>query len=563
MPRKKKATTDPIHSSPAPPSSILKRVNYANKSPVAQKPSDSIGARIANRRQPQDSSTDMNQTDSQSNNQRKQRPARKIISRRVSVVTSVTSEAQNAEQTHLESVEQSVEEFTHDLSDGQRQEGDSISLSGDLMLFERTCLSIQDDFTSFCSPRFQNATKAECQMRLNVLENRKQRMDAQYEQFRGATNADFIYNDACDTFNSAHAFLSQKLQQISIDQHMPAIQSHQVVRVEFDSVLTPIKLPEFDGDHAKWRDFKSTFEEKVHNNPKISFTDKLLRLKAAMVGSAATSLGHWITTPENYERAWYKICNIYDNEYLMVRSHVQRLFDLKYEFSSEGIRNLISTVTNSTQQLEVLKANTAELMILHIIESKLDSKTRHNWEMKRDSRSIPTLEEFLDFLDNHARNLTNEEMWKVANQQAPTRKTFEPPKFQRFHPYSQRGNAYSRTAQVDRTKPRPHSLPPCRLCNADHGLFHCPVFDAMELDVREMKIAEWRLCISCFGKHHVDYCPRPSHCRLCNVIHNSMLCPKRQKNQGKRGAAVHMMLNDMSDPKCAEPQQISVSEHSA
>lgn len=76
-------------------------------------------------------------------------------------------------------------------------------------------------------------------------------------------------------------------------------------------------------------------------------------------------------------------------------------------------------------------------------------------------------------------------------------------------------------------------LPPCKLCSANHGLYHCTKFLEMPFAEKENTLKAHKLCEICLFFHKEGECRQPKRkCEKCNknppVFHNTLLCPTRE-----------------------------------
>lgn len=423
--------------------------------------------------------------------------------------------------------------------------------------FDKLLQAIYEDYSSFCQPAFENSTAAECRMRLNVLNNRIERLkDIKFQlddQPNKDSSIDFLYDDILDTANAAKTALIDRINHlasganyVSGPSDQQAMQSGvianghpQIFRIEFDptQMMHSVKLPEFDGNPAKWKEFKSTFETKVHNNHKMHNIDKFLKLKQCVVGSAAATLGNWLITEESYQKAWQKLCNVFDNDYLIMRAHLNDIFGIKQmqHATHANLRHLADTVSNATQQLQILEANTAELMLIHLMESKLDSESRAKWDMDRNPNIIPTLDEFFGFLDTRSKMLLNQESQFGSDSNMNAQKHTANTRFQPYDRYqrpnvqlrAKNSNPFARSSNINQRFAQKPRLPPCVLCQEDHGLFRCARFLILSLALRLAKVEQFNLCKACLGRHNISTCRFNIPCKHCKdgSVHNSTLCP--------------------------------------
>ncbi|GFW59532.1 DUF1758 domain-containing protein [Trichonephila clavipes] len=79
--------------------------------------------------------------------------------------------------------------------------------------------------------------------------------------------------------------------------------------------------------------------------------------------------------------------------------------------SHAQILKLVDSTKECVRLLETLDLKvegTADIILMFIIQFKLDSTTRGWWERSLDNEKIPSLSELLQFLSNHARSLMTE-----------------------------------------------------------------------------------------------------------------------------------------------------------
>lgn len=182
------------------------------------------------------------------------------------------------------------------------------------------------------------------------------------EQF---SEQDRIYAATCMLAESATSALA-----IQIDKLTP-----KEVRPEVGPELTPVRVEikasdlnanhaawgRFDGDLMNWQGFKDRFTAAVHNNDNIKPVFKLQHLQAALSGQAASVVGTRQATEAGYQGAWTRLCEIFDDKYLIIRAVLRSIFSMQSidRPSFEGLRKLIDTVHEAVRQLSVLEVPVA------------------------------------------------------------------------------------------------------------------------------------------------------------------------------------------------------------
>lgn len=176
------------------------------------------------------------------------------------------------------------------------------------------------------------------------------------------------------------------------------------VEVMSNIKLPPLRLPTFDGDHQTWLLFRDSFKANIHDNTSIAIIDKFQYLQTSLKGDALLAIQSIEVCEQNYESAWKQLNDRFNNKKLIVRKHLQMLFDIptmKKESSAE-IRHVIDNTKNNLQVLKNFQqpVDHWDQVVIFMIESKLDSVTRRDWEDESKGKEMPTLEKFINFLEN-------------------------------------------------------------------------------------------------------------------------------------------------------------------
>lgn len=226
-----------------------------------------------------------------------------------------------------------------------------------------------------------------------------------------------------------------------------------VLRVQLADLI-PEKPLNFNGNFADWANFKDAFMADVHQNPNLTDVQRLRKLQSSVTGAAAQLLGHWSLVASNYGPAWRTLQEAYDNEYESVRAHLRRLWTLDHmqRPSAEELRRILDTVNDVERQLTLLvpAPELGQLLLMHMIENLLDSRTLEAWELARSSRGLLQLDNLRSFLERRVtafRNFSNTDTKRARLEINP------------------------RTSNQGRSNPsRPPRTTPCRLCTADRTM---------------------------------------------------------------------------------------------
>jgi len=115
-----------------------------------------------------------------------------------------------------------------------------------------------------------------------------------------------------------------------------------------DSSLQPklehIQVPTFDGDILKFQNFKSLFENLIHNNAALSNVQKLYYLKQALISSAGKLVRNFELSKDSYTEAWEFVLARYGNKRATIWAVFKRLQNLESINSNVKIRSLLDQV---------------------------------------------------------------------------------------------------------------------------------------------------------------------------------------------------------------------------
>lgn len=286
-----------------------------------------------------------------------------------------------------------------------------------------------------------------------------------------------------------------------------------------DMPLERLKLPSFNGDHAKWPEWISMFKSLVHTKNYDS-TEKFHYLKTALKDSAADTVKGWNVTGENYQAAYDSLVALYENPYRITLALLDELFKLERLGAEnyENLRLLINTINTSTRQLTVVGCPVQhwDNILVHFLLTRMPKSTLTQWETSRDLREMPTLVDVISFLERQARghlNLANGT--KDTNTVHHQNNTGAKPKQNKQH---SNGNGSKQTAGSLGIN--------CSVCDKPHPTFRCARFDEMNTKQRRSKVSELKLCFVCLLPGHragSNLC-KLGNCPICTKRHNRILC---------------------------------------
>lgn len=150
-------------------------------------------------------------------------------------------------------------------------------------------------------------------------------------------------------------------------------------------------------------------------------------------------------------------------------------------------------------------------LIIHMIESKLDTVTLRTWK-QNGNPAVGTLDNMIDFLQTRCQIL---ERIDARSKQRDVAKGNESEKLTK-------SCNQIRTTQGDKSSTLAASMniSKCYLCQCEHFLYHCDKFLAISVDESFKEVQCMKLCISCYWNDHFVMMCRIEACRECSGYHN-------------------------------------------
>lgn len=278
---------------------------------------------------------------------------------------------------------------------------------------------------------------------------------------------------------------------------------------QFNAIVLPqIDLPTFSGDTSKWLEFHDTFLSLIDDNESLSKVQKFYYLKSCLKKDAEAVISALKVTNDNYTIAWDLLKDRFQNDKLIINSHVQELCNLpmitKESFSM--LRKMLDDVKRILRVLQNFKqpVDQWDLLLIHLISSKLDFKSRKAWELSNLSTNLPTMCEFFKFISDRCAlletmnsNLQKGKMETKTTEHRLNRKTFV-------------------TSRVN-------SAGKCYFCNQEHLLYYCADFLKLSIEERRHQIKSLNLCFNCLKQNHQVGSCTSKGCRNCGQRHNTLL----------------------------------------
>lgn len=263
--------------------------------------------------------------------------------------------------------------------------------------------------------------------------------------------------------------------------------------------LPPISLQKFSGAYNEWIPFRDLFITLVHNKTNLAPIEKLHYLKGSLTGAGAKAIESIALSNETYEKAWNILKERYERPRLIIESHVRSYLNLD-NINRNNIRESIDNITKTIRSLEAINQNPSggDTLLIQILLNKLDKVFREEWQEKSIKIELPTIKEFLEFLNKKSDIL-------------------ESLNFEGKHEKVQQN------AKQIKRQTLLHSNKICEFCKNNHLIYYCKKFLNLNIQERMNTIKELNLCINCLKKGHRAGTCTFFKCKTCGKAHNILL----------------------------------------
>lgn len=279
--------------------------------------------------------------------------------------------------------------------------------------------------------------------------------------------------------------------------------------------LAALNIPVFSGNYVDWVSFKDIFTALIHTNSNLTPIQKFFYLRSSLNDEAANCIKNFETTAVNYEHAWATLTARYNNEKLLIQSHVKDICELNVvkENSSDNLRLFSDTLRGHIAALEALKQRPNDWgpLLIHIVCTKLDTNTLTDWETKSPKDKIAKVDELVTFLNERSKILEAVESSKNIV------KNIKPMTEIKYYAHQKNKGRIVSTAFTTITDIS------CFICNLQHTIYKCPTFISLSINNRIKKVNELGLCKLCLRKHDPKRKCLSRNCFKCGKTHNTLL----------------------------------------
>ncbi|XP_037047230.1 uncharacterized protein LOC119082017 [Bradysia coprophila] len=291
--------------------------------------------------------------------------------------------------------------------------------------------------------------------------------------------------------------------------------------------LKAMDIPIFSGEYENWISFRNMFESLVHNK-KYDDVDKMHYLKSCVDGDAERVISQYDISAEAYGPAYAALVDRFHNEAILIDTHIIKILsqpNLNSE-SGNGLKEMMDVTTVNIQALKSLKVRVEywDPILLLLLVQKLDGASRRLWEQKLKPKTLPTMDDFLEFLKVRFHALGCQQKFNFSIEPSTNNSRSKGGSFTRNSSLRyETPNFPPRIHQTFHTSTGRQGKCPFR-CNTTHEATKCDRFLRVDTCTRMDLVACARLCKNCL-KPHSGKCSLQPGCGICNSYHHELLHP--------------------------------------
>lgn len=268
--------------------------------------------------------------------------------------------------------------------------------------------------------------------------------------------------------------------------------------------LPEIKIHSFNGKISEWNSFIQLFDALITENSSLSDIQRLIYLKSFLKDEPLEIIESLPTTHENFDVAINLLKNRYENKLSVINAHFSALLEINSISKCTGphLRHFVTDLKKNLDLLNNLNYSKSELwdlLLIYLIDKKLDFGTRKAFESERDLTVLPDLTQFLNSLEKRCLILENLSSTESAQK--------KPLKGVSLHIKDKQNVKFL-----------------CIFCNSNlHKIYTCSNFANLSMNEKQNFVQGKKLCFNCLGSHHLRNECTSRSCNLCSQKHHTLL----------------------------------------
>lgn len=240
-------------------------------------------------------------------------------------------------------------------------------------------------------------------------------------------------------------------------------------------------------------------------------TEKLIYLRSFLRGDALSVIQNLTIIGSNLQIAVDLLEKRYKNTFTIIEAHISNLLENVPTLSKPKAQQLREFVTKIEQNVESLRNLNVpvqhwDLILIHMFIKKLDFPLQKSYFGQRKNTQLPTLNDFLKFLENKCKLL---EELNATNSPKPVKKLTHITNINSSNTQNQQNSEQMK----------------CSFCSSvDHSIYKCTLFKKFQIQDRIDFMTNAGLCKLCLVQKHPFSSCHGKNCFKCGKQHNTLLC---------------------------------------
>ncbi|XP_036340900.1 uncharacterized protein LOC118750282 [Rhagoletis pomonella] len=171
--------------------------------------------------------------------------------------------------------------------------------------------------------------------------------------------------------------------------------------------LPKINIQPFSGNYKDRPTFRDLFVSSVDSRSSLSNVQKFHYLTSSLRDEAANLVKHLPVTDTAYKTAWQRLSDRFDRPRHIVNSFMDMFMNLPSTTveNSNLLRKISDGAHEVVRGLEASKQSGRDCWLIYLLVAKIDPGSRRRWINDSKANAIPSIGEFLQFLDSRCEEL--------------------------------------------------------------------------------------------------------------------------------------------------------------
>lgn len=330
-----------------------------------------------------------------------------------------------------------------------------------------------------------------------MLQIKKQRCISTFESYE-KLNEMIICLDSADNEDVASYESKYFVMLSTLQSELNRRVTQEITPAQRQIKLPVIEIPTFTGRYSDYTSFRELFKSVIESDASLDRVQKLHYLKSFLKGEPLELVKNLPLIEASFAEATRLLDDRYYNKYKIINELISSLLDLPIinKPSPSNVRQFISSVRQTLAALSNLGAKVQDWdpILMCIFIRKIDIHMAQSYQLERDSKAEPKVDNFIGYLEKRALAMENAEPARDKPATAP-----------------KSVNAVTKEKQG------------CHYCKSnDHKVYTCKTFKILPSADRISFAKNKGLCNICLNIHP-GKCRFHFRCNECKKSHHSLL----------------------------------------